>query len=161
MDLQTDWHTIRKHFNTCFRTNFHVSVASVDTENKPTVTPIGSMFLKRDQTAFYFEKYPTKLPQAAKTNKHICVLAVNSGIFFWVKSLFKGRFSSHPGIKLYGELGDRRQATEIEISRLQKRMRQSKGMKGNKYLWGDMQYVREIRFTKAEKLIIGKMTEHL
>ncbi|MGB5554956.1 MAG: hypothetical protein WBM83_09890, partial [Flavobacteriaceae bacterium] len=75
MDIKRDWTTIRKHFNTSFRTNFHVSVASVDSENNPTVTPIGSLFLNDEQIGFYFEKYPSKLPIHAKSNTNICVLA--------------------------------------------------------------------------------------
>lgn len=161
MDIKADWKKIRSHFNMNFSTNFHVSIASVDVENQPTVTPIGSLFLNSDRTGFYFEKYPQKLPEHAQFNKRVCVLAVNSGMLFWLKSLYRSKFSSYPGIKLYGELGERREATEIEISRLQNRMKATKALSGNKYLWGDMQYVRDITFTKAEKVNIGKMTETL
>ena len=42
MELKTNWLEIRKHFNKSFRTNFHVSIASVDKDSNPTVTPIGS-----------------------------------------------------------------------------------------------------------------------
>ena len=62
MDIHSDWNIIRNHFNKSFRTNFHVSIATVDSENNPTVTPIGSLFLNDNQTGFYFEKYPSKLP---------------------------------------------------------------------------------------------------
>ena len=158
MDIKNEWNNIRRHFNKSFRSNFHVSVASVDSENNPTVTPIGSLFLNKIQTGFYFEKYPSKLPDHAKKNRNICILAVNSNMWFWIKSLFKGKFNSYPGIKLYGELGERREATEIEISRLNRRMKTTRGMKGNKYLWGDMKFVRDITFKKAEKINLGEMT---
>ena len=159
MDIQQDWSTIRKHFNQCFQMNLHVAIASVDIANNPTVTPIGSLFLNSDQTGFYFEKYPSKLPKHAKANKNICLLAVNSSKWFWLKSLFRNRFKSHPGIKLYGVLGDKREATTIEMSRLRKRMRATNGLKGNAYLWGDMKMIREITFTKAEEINLGKMTK--
>ena len=84
MDIRKNWIEIRKHFNKCFRTNFHVSLASVDKEGNPTVTPIGSLFLNNNQTGFYFEKFPTKLPENSKDHKNICVLAVNSSTFFWL-----------------------------------------------------------------------------
>ena len=161
MDIKTNWKEIRLHFNKSFRTNFYVSIASVDSENNPTVTPIGSLFLKNNQTGFYFEKYPSKLPIHAKTNRRICVLAVNSNTWFWIKSLFKGKFRNYPAIKLYGELGQRREATEIEMIRLNRRMKITKGMKGNKYLWADMKFVREITFTKGEKINLGEMTKDL
>lgn len=161
MDIKTNWEKIRLHFNKSFRSNFHVSIASVDSENNPTVTPIGSLFLRKNQTGFYFEKFPSKLPTHAKTNRRVCVLAVNSNNWFWIKSLFRGKFNNYPAIKLYGELGQRREATEIEISRLNKRMKTTKGMKGNRYLWGNMKFVRDITFTKAEKINLGEMTKDL
>ena len=161
MDIKSNWPEIRKHFNRSFKTNFHVAIASVDENSNPTVTPIGSLFLNKDQTGFYFEKYPTKLPEHATHNKNICVLAVNSGKWFWLKSLFKGKFETNPAIKLYGELGERRKATEKEISRLNLRMKATKGLKGNTYLWRDMPYVRDIIFTNVEKSNLGKMTEEL
>ena len=161
MDIKINWKKIRQHFSKSFRSNFYVSIASVDSGNNPTVTPIGSLFLKNNQTGFYFEKYPSKLPIHAEANNNICVLAVNSNMWFWIKSLFKGKFDRYPAIKLYGELGQRREATEIEIRRLNKRMRTTKGMKGNKYLWREMKFVREITFTKAEKINLGEMTEDL
>lgn len=158
MDITNEWNNIRKHFNICFKLNFHVSVASVDKENKPTVTPIGSLFLNDDQTGFYFEKYPSKLPIHANENPNICVLAVNSSTIFWLKALFRGKFDQYPGLKLYGQLGERRKATDQENSRLKRRMKSTKRLRGNKYLWGDMEMVREINFTKVEKINLGDMT---
>lgn len=161
MDIKKDWVEIRKHFNRAFRSNFYVSIASVDTENKPTVTPIGSLFLNRDQTGFYFEKYPSSLPKHAETNPNICALAVNTSMWFWLKSLFKGKFNSNPALKLYGVLGARREATEKEISHLQRRMRATRGLKGNTYLWSDMQFVREVVFDRVEAVRLGDMTSEL
>lgn len=161
MNIKASWNKIRRHFNKSFRSNFYISIASVDSENNPTVTPVGSLFLNDDQTGFYFEKYPSKLPVHAKTNRNICALGVNSSTLFWLKSLLKGKFKDYPAIKLYGELGDRRKATDKETDRLKRRMKTTKGLKGNKYLWGEMEFVREITFTKAEKINLGKMTNEL
>lgn len=161
MDIKSDWNKIRKHFNKCFRSNFHISIASVDSENNPTVTPIGSLFLNDDQTGFYFEKFPSKLPEHAKRNPKVCLLGVNSGRVFWIKALFRASFSDYPAIKLYGELKERRKATAKEIERLNRRMKVTNGLKGNTYLWKKMEFVREIEFIKAEKVNLGKMTNHL
>ena len=161
MNIKTEWPEIRKHFNRCFRTNFHVAIASVDKDNNPTVTPIGSLFLNKNCSGFYFEKYPSKLPKHAGHNKKICVLAVNSDRWFWLSALFKGKFRLHPGIKLYGVLGDRREATKVEIVRLNRRMQATRWLKGNHYLWGSIIYVRDIQFTSAEKINLAAMTEGL
>ncbi|NNK82624.1 MAG: hypothetical protein HKO92_05850 [Flavobacteriaceae bacterium] len=135
MNIKTDWNLIRKHFNKSFSSNFYVSVASVGFDSNPTVTPIGSLFLNDNQTGFYFEKFPSKLPLHSKANKNICILGVRSGSFFWLKALFKGKFTSNPAIKLYGELGEKRKASEKEIKRLNRRMKITNGLKGNVYLW--------------------------
>lgn len=161
MNIHNDWKIIRKHVNDSFKTSLHVSIASVDSENNPTVTPIGSLFLNRDQSGFYFEKFTSSLTLNAVENNKICVLAVNSSKWFWLKSLWKGTFKKHPALQLYGTLGERREATEIEISRLSKRMKMTKKLKGHNYLWNDMTYVRELKFHKVTKMKLGKMTTAL
>lgn len=159
MDLVADWKTIRKQFNRSFRQNLHIPIASIDGDNNPTITPIGSLFLNHDQTGFYFEKFPSTLPKYAKINPSICAVAVNTSKWFWLKAILTGKFKSSPAIKLHGVLGDRRKATDKEIQRLNHRMKSTKGMRGNVYLWSDMEYIREIVFTKAKPINLGKMTD--
>jgi len=161
MDIKTNWRLIKTHFNKSFKTSLYVAIATVDKDNNPTITPIGTLFLNKNQTGFYFEKFPKKIPANFKINKNICILGVNSSKWFWLKALYKLKFSSYPAIRLYGKLGERRKATEIEIFKLNRRMRTTKGLKGNKYLWGKMEYVRDIYFTKAEGIHIGKMSANL
>ncbi len=158
MNIQENWLTIKRHFYTCLKQNLHVAVASVSKEGYPTVTPIGSLFLNQDTSGFYFEKFPSKLPKHAKNNKHICVLAVNNSKWMWFCSLWKGKFLTFPGMKLYGELGKLRKATELEKQRWLKRTKIVKRLKGHDLLWSDMDYVREVHFTKAEIINLGKMT---
>lgn len=110
---------------------------------------------------FIFEKFPSKLPEHAKVNPNVCLLGVNSGRFFWLKALFTEKFSDYPAIKLYGVLGERKKATEHEINRLNRRMQITNGLKGNTYLWKKMEFVRDIKFSKAEKINLGKMTKEL
>lgn len=159
MDLKADWKIIRKHFNKSFRQNLFIPIASVDSDNNPTATPIGSLFLIYDQTGFYFEKFPTKLPLHAKTNKNMCALAINSSKWFWLKSIFKGKFKTNPGIKLYGQLGELRKASKKELSRLNRRMKSTKGLRGNTCLWKNMDYVRDVYFNKVEMINLGEMTD--
>ena len=79
--------------------------------------------------------------------------------WFWLKSLFNMSFSEYPAVKLYGELGVKREATEKEYRAFQRRIRQIKRLKGSTYLWKDMSMVREITFTKGEKINLGIMTK--
>jgi len=48
-------------------------------------------------------------------DQRICVLAVTGGFWFWLKALFRGRFDAHPGLRLTGHAGARREATEEEV----------------------------------------------
>ena len=160
LDIKTHWSSIHRHFMQSFSSNFHVSIASINAESLPVNTPIGSLFLNRDYTGFYFEKYPSTLPENAKSNPEVCILAVNSGMLFWVRSLFKNKFDLYPGVRLYGTLGALREPSESETSRLKRRMKTTRFLRGNKTLWGDMHQVREINFHKAEIIQLGKMTHH-
>ncbi len=161
MDIVKNWDKIRLHFKKTFSTSMHVAIASVDDQGQPTTTPIGTFFLNKDQTGFYFEKYTTKLPLRANANKNICVLGVHSSKWFWLKSLFKGKFSAYPAVKLYGQLGVKRKASPLELRALKRRMRATKRLKGHQILWSKMDYVRELSFSKAEKINLPVMTENL
>jgi hypothetical protein len=161
MDMVINWPDIRKHFTKSFGSSLHCAIASIDKHNIPTVTPIGSLFLNKDQTGFYFEKFPKNLPKNIETNAQICVLGVNSSKWFWLRSLFKEKFQAYPALKLYGTVGNRRKANPTELRALKRRMKFTSSLKGHKYLWNDMEYVRELTFTRVEKINIGHMTADL
>ncbi len=161
LDLKTQWSAIQKHFTRSFSSSFHVSIASINSEGLPVNTPVGSPFLNREHSGFYFEKYPATLPENAELNPDICILAVNSGTIFWLRLLFKNKFDLYPGVKLYGKLGRVCEPTEAESKRLNRRMRATRLLRGNRTLWGEMNAVREIDFQGAELIDLGDMTHHL
>ncbi len=161
IDIKAHWSDIKRHFNSAFKQHLHVVFASVDENNNPVATPIGTLFFNKDQTGFYFEKFATKLPAGKAHSSTICILAVNSNKFMWIKALFRGYFSKYPGLKLYGQLGERREATADELQRLKRRMKTTKGLQGHTYLWGDMYHIREILFNHVEEINLGKMTQKL
>lgn len=159
MKIKEHWKDIQEHFKTSFKSSLHVSIASVNDQGNPSITPIGTLFLNDNYGAYYFEKFTTSLQN--NENKKVCILGINSSKSFWIKSLLKVEFKKYPGLKIYGELGERRKATNKEIQLLQKRLNKTKLTKGNKYLWGDMDTIREIKIKSIEKVNIGKMTEKL
>ena len=69
----------------------------------PNITPIGSVFLKECQTGFFFDSYTSALANNLEQNDNVCVMAVNTNKLYWIKSFFKGRFLSEPGVRLYGK----------------------------------------------------------
>ncbi len=156
-----EWRKIRDHFNRSFRSSLHVSIGSVTTEGMPNVTPIGTFFLNSNQSGFYFEKFASSIPMHANDYPYVCVLGVRSKKYFWLKALYRNKFKEYPAIKLFGRLGEKRKATSIEISRLNKRMKSTRGLRGNKYLWSDMTWVRDIVFDRYEGSNLGKMTAEI
>lgn len=146
-----NWQTIRQNFRHGFATNLHVSIATVDAEGQPNVTPIGSFFLNRDDfSGFYFEIFSQNIPRNAVTNPKVCIMAVNSGKWYWLKSMLFGKFKTPPMTKIYGTIGGRRVPTPAEIERGNRRLGRMKALPGGKKLFGNMAYVREVHFHAFE-----------
>ncbi len=161
MDLKEHWPEIKKTFKTCLASSKYCSVATVDTEGRPHITPIGFIFLKDNQTAYYFEEYTKTIPQNIKNNNNVCLMVANSGFSYWFKSLYKGRFVSAPGVRLYGKMGKRRKALPEEIEQYKNKIKSSRRFKGNKLLWQGLETVREIELTSFKPVKYPKMMEHL
>ena len=158
MDLTTNWKEVKSLFKKSFRSSFHFSVATVTEEGEPHVTPIGSLILGEPGHGFYFEEFPQHLPRNLGSNKQICVMAVNSNKWYWLKSLVMGRFANPPAVRLHGVVGDLRDATDIEISLWQKRVKSVSFTRGHAMMWRSMSKVRDIEFTRIEPVQIGMMT---
>jgi len=161
MEINTHWPLVKKIFKQSFSSSFHFSIATVDKNGQPHITPVGSLILGKPGHGIYFEAFTTKLQNNLKTNNHVSILAVNSNKWFWLKSLFKGRFSEPPALRLQGEAGELREATEFEIELWHRRVKAFKLTKGHKIMWKDMTMVREITFSKIDPVYIGPMTKNL
>lgn len=159
MDTDNHWDEVKTLFRASFKSSFHYAIATVNSEGQPHVTPIGSLILTTPGQGFYFEHFPSALPDNLQENPRVCVLAVNSGLIFWLRSLIGGRFAKPPAVRLYGRVGDLREATDIEKARWLKRVRPLSFSRGHALLWRDMQWVRDIEFDCMEPVSIGKMTD--
>jgi len=160
MHLIENWILIKKLFRQSFNTSFHYSIATVNEKGEPHVTPIGSLILCDPGHGYYFEEFTHQLPRNLQDNKQVCVLAVNSSRWYWIKSLFKGKFSSPPAIRLFGTVGEAREATESEIKLWHRRIRKVQFSKGYNIMWKSMRTVRDITFSRAEPVHIGEMTQN-
>ena len=161
MDIHKNWADVKAVFHDSYKSSFHYAIATVNENGEPHVTPIGSLMLGKPGAGFYFEKFTRQLPRNLDNNKQVCILAVNSSRWFWLKSLLGGRFSSFPAIRLYGIAGDARQASGREIALWQNRVKEVKFTKGHALMWREMSVVREIEFTRVEPVHIGGMTHSL
>lgn len=157
MDVQDDWPEIR----TFFRGHSAYSIASVNADGSPHVSPIGSLFLRGDGTGFFLERFTTTLPVNLDRDPRVCVMATNMSVAFWFRSLARGAFRSHPGMRLMGLAGERRLATEDEAARFQRKVKSARLLRGHKLLWREFKYARDIRFERVEPVRLGAMTRDL
>lgn len=161
MNVNENWREVKMLFRDSFRSSFHYSIATVTENGEPHVTPIGSLILGRPGEGFYFEKFTRYLPKNLRQNSRVCVLAVNSSRWFWIKSLFGGKFALPPAVRLHGTAQELRPATEHEKALWQKRVSSVRFAKGHKVMWSEMNMVRAIKFDRIEPVHIGEMTHGL
>lgn len=159
--IEKEWKRIREHFRRSRQANSHFVISLVDDEGYPRTMPIGSVMLNREPGGYFFEKFTSTFSRYGTPGQKICMLAVNTGRWFWIKSIFKGRFERPPAIRLYGRLGELREGTPEERERFQRMVRPVRGTKGHRLMWEDMSRVRELIFDRAEGANLGKMTEAL
>jgi hypothetical protein len=143
------------------RSSLYCSIASVGDDGTPSVTPIGTVFLRDDMSGFFFDRYTSSLGRNIDVNGRICLLAVNSSRPFWLRSFLLGRFSSPPGVRLYGTAGPLRAATPDELSQIQRRVRPTMWLKGARLIWSSFTHVRDLEFTSFRPVTYPKMMEHL
>lgn len=155
------WEEIRRLFKSATKSTFYYSLATTKPDGSPHVAPIGSIILRDDKTGFYFERFSRNIPLNIKQNSRVCVMAVNAGKCFWLKSLVRGRFASPPGVRLLGRVEEKRKGTGQELAQWQKRVKIFKKFKGYDLLWKDLTDVRDIYFDGFEPIQAGVMTRHL
>ena len=159
MAPENQWALIRRLFDDAIASSLHYSIATVNPDGTPHITPIGSLILTKENKGFYFEVFSHQLPRNLQSNQRICVLAVNSSPLFWLASLFLGKFTAPPAVRLTGYAGERRKATDHEKRLMCKRIGRFKALKGYKVLWGKLDHVRDLHFEAVEPILLGKMTE--
>ena len=155
------WNLIRPIFDNAFKSCMHFSMATVNEDGSPHITPIGSLILRDDSSGYFFDEYCTRTRENIARNPRVCFLAVNADRTFWVKSLIKGKFSTSPAVRLMGTVGELREATPDEIAAWQSRVAFARLTKGYRIMWGRMHSVRYIQFDSFEPMSTGAMTSGL
>jgi hypothetical protein len=159
--LRHHWPTVRRLFAEALRTSYHFSLATTDAAGNPHITPIGSLYLEQEPRGYYFDIFSKNMNQNLENQNRVCVMAVPSRLGTWLRALVTGRFAKPPGIRLYGRVGPRREATAVETARWRKNVRAVSFLKGHDLLWGDLKHVREIVFDDWAPIQLGVMTRGL
>ena len=158
-DLEKQWPQIVATFARAQTSSLYCSIASVDTVGQPNVTPIGTLFLGKPCSGFYFDQYTASLAANVDVNPEVCAMAVNASKFFWLRALLAGKFSSLPGVRLYGTAGPLRDATPGEKLQVQRRIGRTRWLKGGRLLWSSFTHVRDLSFTSYRLVAYPVMME--
>lgn len=161
MTLIQHWKEIVNVVTQGQRSSMHCAIASVGENGVPNITPVGTVFLRDDQTAYFFDTYTSQLAKNIKENPNVCLMAVNTKRSFWLSSFLKGKFKSAPGVRLYGTIGELRDATDEEKQAVEQRIKPLSWTKGSKLLWSDFHQVRDIKLTDFRPIEYPKMMDHL
>ncbi len=161
MELANHWWEIEDVISVGQKSSLHCSIATVDEHGGPNITPIGTVFLRDDYSAYFFDTFTSKLAENIEHNQNVCLMAVNTKTSFWFKSFFKGKFVSAPSVRLYGTVGQLREATEEEKFAISKRIKPMRWLKGSKLIWSNFTHVRDIQFTDFRPVQYPKMMDHL
>lgn len=156
-----DWKNIQRVFDAAQKASLHSSIATVDQIGQPTITPIGTIFLNDNQTAYFFDAFTEQLTENLTHNPKACIQAINSSKWFWLTSLIQGVFKDYPGVRLYVEIGDLRPASEQEKYAIDKRTKALQWTKGSKLIWSEFTHVRDIKIHDFRWIKYPKMMEHL
>lgn len=161
MDLVKNWQKIKSVVERGQRSKIHCAIASVDPQGMPNVTPVGTVFLRDDQTGFYFDKYTSLLAENLASNPNICLMAVDAGKLFWLRALLRGKFAAPPGVRLYGTVSALRPASAEELELIRRRVAPVRRLKGARLLWSELTQVRDIRFTSFRPVVYPVMMDDL
>jgi hypothetical protein len=162
MNPRDHWRLVRRVFASAFASSRSYAVATVGADGAPHVTPIGSLILQRPGQGFFFEEFPQQLSKNLDRDPRLCVLAVDSGRWLWLRALFTGRFARPPAVRLRGRaLGAAREATAAERALWLRRVRVLRPLRGHRLLWANMRRVRDVAFEEVEPVECGSMTARL
>ncbi|MGV0807664.1 pyridoxamine 5'-phosphate oxidase family protein [Mycolicibacterium setense] len=155
------WAAIRDVVGRAKKSTMHCAIASIAPDGGPHITPVGTIFLREDHTGFYFDEYTSALARNVDHDPRVCVMAVDSGRLFWLRSLLTGRFIAPPAVRLYGTVGALRPATSPELEQVRQSVRATQRLKGGKMLWSGFSQVRDITFTGFRPVRYPVMMGHL
>lgn len=161
MEIKTHWPEIRRVLQNAQASTIHCALASINADGTPHVTPIGTVFLRADCTGYFFDPYAGGLTANLDGNPNLCLMAVDAGRLFWLRSLLLGRFSRPPGVRLYGRARARREATVDELAAVAARVRPTRWLRGNRMLWSNFRHVRDIEFTSVRPVQYPVMMQGL
>lgn len=159
--LHAAWPQIAALCRASFRSSLHFAIASNGPDGHPHLTPIGSLLPLEPGRAMYFDLFAGGLRARLDADPRVCVMAVDSRRWTWLRALWSGHFTHAPALRLYGHAGVRRPATAEEKARFHKRVGLLLRLKAARMLWERLDHVRELHFDTCQPVRIGSLTRGL
>lgn len=152
------WAMVRQIVPRTIRSSLHCSIASLNEDGSPHVTPIGSFLPTEKGRGVYFDAFNVQLAANVDRDPRVTILAVNSGPIMWGKSFLKGRFLSPPGVRLVGTVGAQRRSTTQEVQRFHRLVGRLLRTKGGQRMWGSLPIIRDVTIERVLPIWMGEMT---
>ncbi len=156
--MQIDDRLFKDKIKPLFSQALFCSVATVNAEGQPHVSPIGSVVLKDKSTGWFFQKFTKGIPANADHCDYASIMAVNAGRWYWLRALLRGQFNAPPAMRLVVKLGQLRAATDAEALKFKRRVSVFRHTKGHAMMRRDMAKIREFEIVDYKPVYIGQMT---
>lgn len=148
-----------RHIKNLIKNSLYCSLSVVTKQGYPHSSPIGSVYLEDEHKGYFIELFSKSCSDQA--GNKACIMAVNTSMWFWLKSLFRGRFATPPATRLLVTIGERKKISAEEMSRFQRKVKPFRRLKGYQLMWASASYIRPFTVDKVIPVSIGKMTQHL
>jgi uncharacterized protein len=165
LPLAPHWGQIRQTLLAAQHDAVQCAIATIAPDGAPHITPMGTVFLHEDVRngfgGYFFDTYTSALGRHLDADPRVCVMAVRTSRWFWLKSFVTGRFATPPGLRLHGRAGPLREATPDELAAVAARTRSTRRFKGHQLLWTSFTHVRELRFEAVSPVVYPVMMDGL
>ena len=152
------WAMVRRIVPRTIRTSLHCSIASLNPDGSPHVTPIGSFLPTEKGRGVYFDAFNLQLAANVDRDPRVTILALDSGVSRWARSFLKGRFISPPGMRLVGTVGPQRGSTSQEVERFHRLVGRLLRTRGGQQMWRSLPLARDVTVDRVVPIWMGTMT---
>lgn len=156
-----EWAMVRATVRRTIRSSLHCSIASLNEDGSPHVTPVGSFLPTQKGQGVYFDAFNAQLAVNVDHDPRVTILAVDSGPLMWARSFLRGRFVSPPGIRLIATVGPQRRSTAEEIGRFHRLVGPLLRTKGGDRMWRFLPLARDVTVESINSIRMGSMTADL
>ncbi|MFC0674542.1 pyridoxamine 5'-phosphate oxidase family protein [Brachybacterium hainanense] len=153
-----EWTMVRRMVRRTIRSSLHCSIASLNPDGSPHVTPIGSFLPTEKGRGVYFDAFNAQLAANVDRDARVTIQAVDSGPLMWARSFLKGRFVSPPGLRLVGTVGAQRRSSEQEVERFHRLVGPLLRTRGGALLWRSLPLARDVAVDRVVPIWMGAMT---